>query len=142
MNPLIRQLESGQPAIGVWTAAMAAPRIAKVLAASDVDFIIVADVEHDIYSFPTLQQFLLGIQDYQRFRTQPRPAPPAVIVKIAHRAGWDPRYEIAESLKVGPAVGVWIPFVESGDDLARAISAVRDAETSAMGGLKPPPRPP
>jgi hypothetical protein len=51
-----------------------------------------------------------------------------VLVKLAHRAGWDSRYEIAESLKIGPAMGIWIPFVESAADLARAISAVRGCE--------------
>lgn len=137
LNPLIRLLESGRPAIGVWTGAIAAPRIAKALATSDVDF-IVADVEHDLYDFPTLQRFLLAVQDFsRRYRTEPRDAP-AVLVKLAHRAGWDPRYEIAETLKVGPAAGVWIPFVESRADLERAIAAVRGAETSAMGGLNIP----
>lgn len=152
MNPLIRLLESGRTAIGVWTGAIGAPRIAKTLATSDVDF-IVADVEHDLYDFPTLHRFLLEVQDFsRRYRAEPRrfdgaqrrPEPaegreaPAVIVKLAHRAGWDPRYEIAETLKVGAAAGVWIPFVESRADLERAISAVRGAETSAMAGMNIP----
>jgi len=136
-NRLIALLEAGKPAVGVWTAAVAAPRIAKVLATSDADY-IVADIEHDLYDFPTLHRFLLEVQDFSlRFRTEPRAAP-TVLVKLAHRAGWDPRYEIAESLKVGPAMGVWIPFVESRADLERAISAVRNAETSAMAGLNIP----
>ena len=41
-------------------------------------------------------------------------------------------------LKIGPAAGVWIPFVENRADLARAISSVRGAETSAMAGLNLP----
>ena len=136
-NRLIALLEAGKPAVGVWTAALAAPRISKVIATSDADY-IVADVEHDIYDFPTLHRFLLEVQDFSlRFRTEPRAAP-TVLVKLAHRAAWDPRYEIAESLKVGPAMGVWIPFVESRADLERAISAVRNAETSAMAGLNIP----
>lgn len=61
-----------------------------------------------------------------------------VLVKIATRATWDPRYEIAETLKVGPAAGVWIPFVESRADLERAVSAVRNAESSALGGFNIP----
>jgi len=136
-NRLIALLEAGKPAVGVWTAALAAPRITKVIATSDADY-IVADVEHDIYDFPTLHRFLLEVQDFSlRFRAEPRGAP-TVLVKLAHRAAWDPRYEIAESLKVGPAMGVWIPFVESRADLERAISAVRNAETSAMAGLNIP----
>ncbi len=136
-NRLIALLEAGKPAIGVWTGALSAPRIAKVLATSDVDY-IVADVEHDIYDFNMLHRFLLEIPDFSaRFRTEPRPAP-VVLVKLANRATWDPRYEIAESLKVGPAMGVWIPFVESRADLERAISAVRGAETSALAGVNIP----
>ncbi len=136
-NRLIALLEAGKPAIGVWTGAIAAPRVAKVLATSDADF-IVADVEHDIYDFNALHRFLLEVPDFSgRFRTEPRPAP-VVLVKLANRATWDPRYEIAESLKVGPAMGVWIPFVESRADLERAISAVRGAETSALAGLNVP----
>jgi 2-keto-3-deoxy-L-rhamnonate aldolase RhmA len=137
VNRLIALLEAGKPAIGVWTGALAAPRIAKVLATSEVDY-IVADVEHDVYDFGALRGFLLGVQDFSlRYRAEPRAAP-VVLVKLGHRATWDPRYEIAESLKVGPAMGVWIPFVESRADLERAITAVRNAETSALGGLNIP----
>lgn len=137
MNRLIALLESGKPAIGVWTGALSAPRIAKVLATSDADF-IVADVEHDIYDFNLLHRFLLEVQDFSnRYRTEPRVAP-VVLIKLANRGTWDPRYEIAESLKVGPAMGIWIPMVESRADLERAISAVRGAETSAMAGLNIP----
>lgn len=137
INRLISILEAGRPAIGVWTGALSAPRIVKVLATSDADF-IVADVEHDIYDFGMLHRFLLEVQDFNnRYRTEPRAAP-VVLVKLANRATWDPRYEIAESLKVGPAMGIWIPMVESRADLLRAISAVRGAETSAMAGLNIP----
>jgi 4-hydroxy-2-oxoheptanedioate aldolase len=137
INRLISILESGRPAIGVWTGALSAPRIAKVLATSDADFIVV-DVEHDIYDFGMLHRFLLEVQDFSnRYRTEPRVAP-VVLVKLANRATWDPRYEIAESLKVGPAMGIWIQMVESRADLLRAISAVRGAETSAMAGLNIP----
>ena len=136
-NRLIALLEEGKSAIGVWTGALSAPRVAKVLATSDADF-IVADVEHDLYDFNMLHRFLLEVQDFsRRFRPEPRDAP-VVLVKLAHRAAWDPRYEIAESLKVGLALGIWIPMVESRADLERAISAVRGAETSALEGLNVP----
>ncbi len=136
-NHLIALLEAGKPVVGVWTGALSAPRIAKVLATSDADY-IVADVEHDIYDFNALHRFLLEIQDFSnRFRTEPRVAP-TVLVKLANRGTWDPRYEIAESLKVGPAMGIWIPMVENRADIERAVSAVRGAETSAMAGLNIP----
>jgi 4-hydroxy-2-oxoheptanedioate aldolase len=137
MNRLIALLEAGRPAIGVWTGALSAPRMAKVLAISDADF-IVADVEHDLYDFSMLHRFLLEVQDFSlRYRTEPRVAP-VVLVKLGNRATWDPRYEIAESLKAGPAMGIWLPMVESRADLERAISAVRGAETSALAGLNIP----
>jgi 4-hydroxy-2-oxoheptanedioate aldolase len=137
MNSLISILESGRPAIGIRTGALTSPRIVKTLATSDVDFIVV-DIEHEIYDFGMLHRFLLEVQDFSnRYRTEPRVAP-AVLVKLAHRATWDPRYEITESLKVGPSMGIWIPTVEGRADLERAISAVRGAETSALEGLDIP----
>jgi 2-keto-3-deoxy-L-rhamnonate aldolase RhmA len=136
-NNVIALLESGKPAIGVWTGALAAPRIAKVLATSDADF-IVADVEHDIYDFQALHTFLLEIADFHyRYRTQPRPAP-AVLVKLAHRGGWDPRYEISEVMRVGPAVGVWVPIVESGAEMQRIVSTFGQSEQSGLEGLNLP----
>lgn len=136
-NPLIARLEAGKPALGVWTGATAAPRIARVLATSDADF-IVADVEHEVPDFARLRGFLLEIQDFSaRYRATPRPAP-AVLVKLGQRAGWDARFEIAQTLKLGAVAGVWIPFVETRADLERAISAVRGAETSALAGLNIP----
>lgn len=136
-NPLIARLAAGKAALGVWTGATAAPRVARVLATSDADF-IVADVEHELPDFARLRGFLLDVQDFSaRYRTKPRQAP-AVLVKLGQRASWDARFEIAQTLKLGPVAGVWIPFVESHADLERAISAVRGAETSAFGGLNIP----
>ncbi len=131
---LISLLAAGKPAVGVWTGAVGAPRIAHVLATSDVDF-IVADIEHDIYDFRTLHSFLLEVFDFSaRYRAQPRPAP-AVLVKLAHRAGWDPRYEISETMRVGPATGVWVPQVESGAEMQRAISEFEQSEQTGLEGI-------
>jgi 4-hydroxy-2-oxoheptanedioate aldolase len=136
-NNVVSLVAAGKPAVGVWTGALAAPRIAKVLATSDADF-IVADVEHDIYDFQALHTFLLEIADFhQRYRTQPRPAP-AVLVKLAHRGGWDPRYEISEVMRVGPAVGVWVPIVESGAEMQRIVSTFAQSEQSGLEGLNLP----
>src|SRR5512147_2514497 len=111
-NTVISLLAAGKPAIGVWTGAIPATRIAKVLATSDADF-IVADLDHDIYDFRALLSFLLEIAGFHhRYRMQSR-AMPNVLVKLAHRGGWDPRYEISEVMRVGPAAGVWVPIVES-----------------------------
>jgi 2-keto-3-deoxy-L-rhamnonate aldolase RhmA len=133
-NNLISLLAAGKPAVGIWTGATGAPRIAKVLATSDADF-IVADIEHDIYDFRTLHSFLLEVSDFSaRYRPQPRPAP-AVLVKLAHRAGWDPRYEISETMRVGPATGIWVPQVESRAEMERAISEFEQSEQTGLEGV-------
>lgn len=137
VNRLIAKLETGKPVIGVLAGAIAAPRIAKVLGTSDLDFIL-ADLEHEVHDFGALRHFVFGVNDFsQRYREEARPAP-SVLVKLGHRAGWDTRYEIAEVLKVAPTVGVCIPFVESRADLEKVISAVRHAETSALAGINVP----
>lgn len=133
-NNVVSLLAAGKPAIGIWTGALPATRIAKVLATSDSDF-IVADLEHDIYDFQALHRFLLEVADFNnRYRTQPRPAP-GVLVKLAHRGGWDPRYEISEVMRVGPSVGVWVPIVESGAEAARIVSAFGQAEQPGLEGV-------
>jgi 2-keto-3-deoxy-L-rhamnonate aldolase RhmA len=133
-NDLISLLAAGKPAVGVWTGATAAPRIAKVLATSDADF-IVADIEHEIYDFPTLHRFVLEIQDFSlRFRSTPR-ATPAVLVKLGHRGGWDPRFEIAETMRLGPVTGVWVPFVENASEMKRIISTFDHPEQTALQGV-------
>ena len=63
---------------------------------------------------------------------------PNVLVKLAHRAGWDPRYEISEVLRVGPAVGVWVPMVESGAETQRIMSPFTQAEQTGFEGLNLP----
>lgn len=137
VNRLIAKLETGKPVFGILAGTIAAPRIAKVLGTSDLDFIL-ADLEHEVHDFGALRHFVLGVNDFsQRYREEARPAP-SVLVKLGHRAGWDARYEIAEALKVAPTVGVCVPFVESRVDLEKVISAVRHAETTALAGMNVP----
>jgi 2-keto-3-deoxy-L-rhamnonate aldolase RhmA len=133
-NNVIRLLAAGKPVIGIWTGALNAPRIAKVLATSDADF-IVTDVEHEIYDFNALHAFLLEVPDFsQRYRTTPRPTP-GVLVKLAHRGGWDPQYEISEAMRVGPALGVWIPIVESRAEVEQAVATFHQAEQPGLEGM-------
>ena len=136
-NNIVALLAAGKPAIGVWTGAIPAPRIARVLATSDADF-IVADLEHDIYDFNALHSFLLEIADFHhRYRTGTR-AMPNVLVKLAHRGAWDPRYEISEVMRVGPAAGIWVPIVESRAETERIVSTFNQAEQSALEGYNIP----
>ena len=136
-NNLVSLLAAGKPVVGVWTGATGAPRIAKVLGTSDADF-IVADIEHEIYDFPALHRFVLEIQDFSlRYRTAPR-ATPGVIVKLGHRAGWDPRFEIAETMRLGPITGVMVPMVESGAEMQRIVSTFAQSEQTALQGVNVP----
>jgi 2-keto-3-deoxy-L-rhamnonate aldolase RhmA len=132
LNPLIGMLEAGGVAVGAWTSGWSSPRIAKVVATAGADF-IVADMEHDVYDLAMMQRFMLQVSDFaQRFG---QGQVPPILVKLGHRAAWDPRYEIAEMLRIGPAMGIWIPFVESAGDLQRALSAARRSEGFAHAGL-------
>lgn len=136
-NTLVSLLAAGKPAVGVWTGATGAPRIAKVLGTSDADF-IVADIEHEIYDFPSLHRFVLEIQDFSlRYRTAPR-ATPGVIVKLGHRGAWDPRFEIAETMRLGPITGVMVPMVESGAEMQRIVSTFAQSEQTALQGVNVP----
>jgi 2-keto-3-deoxy-L-rhamnonate aldolase RhmA len=136
-NRLIAKLEKGRTVFGVLGGSIAAPRIAKVLGTSDLDFIL-ADLEHEVLDFGDLRHFVLGVEDFsRRFRQDSEPAP-SILVKLGHRGGWDARYEVGEVLKIAPTMGVCIPFVESRADLEKVISAVRNAETSALAGMNVP----
>jgi 2-keto-3-deoxy-L-rhamnonate aldolase RhmA len=131
---MVALLAAGKPVVGVWTGATGAPRIAKVLGTSDADF-IVADIEHEIYDFNSLHRFVLEIQDFSlRYRTAPR-ATPGVIVKLGHRSGWDPRFEIAETMRLGPVTGVMVPMVESGPEMQRIVSTFAQSEQTALQGV-------
>jgi 4-hydroxy-2-oxoheptanedioate aldolase len=133
-NHLVGLLAAGKPAVGVWTGATGAPRIAKVLGTSDADF-IVADIEHEIYDFNSLHRFVLEIQDFSlRYRTAPR-GTPGVIVKLGHRAGWDPRFEIAETMRLGPVTGVMVPMVESAAEMRQIVSTFEQSEQTALQGM-------
>ncbi len=133
-NNLIQMLTAGKPAIGIWSGTTPATRATRVLATSDADF-IVADIEHEIYDFPTLHRFVLEVADFSaRYRATPKPMP-AVLVKLGHRGGWDPRQEIAETMRVGPVTGVWVPIVESGAEMARIVSTFSQSEQTALEGI-------
>lgn len=133
-NNLIQMLVAGKPAIGIWSGTTPSTRATRVLATSDADF-IVADIEHEVYDFPTLHRFVLEVADFsQRYRATPK-SMPAVLVKTGHRGGWDPRQEIAETMRLGPITGVWVPIVESGAEMARIVSTYGQAEQTALEGV-------
>ena len=60
---------------------------------------------------------------------------PGVIVKLGHRGGWDPRFEIAETMRLGPITGVMVPMVESGAEMQRIVSTFAQSEQTALQGV-------
>ena len=82
-----------------------------------------------------VHRFVLEVADFsQRYRATPKPMP-AILVKLGHRGGWDPRQEIAETMRVGPITGVWVPIVESGAEMARIVSTFGQSEQTALEGI-------
>jgi 2-keto-3-deoxy-L-rhamnonate aldolase RhmA len=79
---------------------------------------------------------MMDVQDGPRYGWgEPGVPLPSILVKLAHRGTWDPRHDIAQSFKMGPVVGVFVPFVESRADLEKAISAARNPEILQLKGI-------
>jgi 4-hydroxy-2-oxoheptanedioate aldolase len=135
-NRLIGLFEAGKPAIGMYVGARA-PNMARVMGTSGLDFIII-DMEHGIYDYREVHQYMMDVQDGPRYGWGEPAAPlPSILVKIGHRGTWDPRHDIAQSFKTGPVVGVFVPFVESRAELEKAISAARVPEILQLEGIPP-----
>jgi 4-hydroxy-2-oxoheptanedioate aldolase len=133
-NRLISIFESGKAAIGMYIGARA-PNMARVVGTSGLDFIIV-DMEHDVYDYGEVHQYMMDVQDAPRHGWgRPGTPLPSILVKLAHRGTWDPRHDIAHSFKTGPVVGVFVPFVENRADLEKAISAARNPEMLQLEGI-------
>jgi 4-hydroxy-2-oxoheptanedioate aldolase len=133
-NRLISLFESGKAAIGMYVGARA-PNMARVVGTSGLDFIII-DMEHDVYDYREVRQYMMDVQDAPRYGWGAPGVPlPSILIKLAHRGTWDPRHDIAHSFKMGPVVGVFVPFVESRADLEKAISAARNPEILQLEGI-------
>jgi 4-hydroxy-2-oxoheptanedioate aldolase len=136
VNRLIELFEAGKPAIGMYVGARA-PNMARVMGTSGLDFIII-DMEHGIYDYREVHQYMMDVQDGPRYGWgEPGTPLPSLLVKIGHRGTWDPRHDIAQSFKTGPVVGIFVPFVESRADLEKAISAARVPEILQLEGIPP-----
>jgi 4-hydroxy-2-oxoheptanedioate aldolase len=133
-NRLISLFEAGKAAIGMYIGARA-PNMARVVGTSGLDFIII-DMEHDVYDYREVHQYMMDVQDAPRYGWGNPGVPlPSILIKLAHRGTWDPRHDIAHSFKMGPVVGVFVPFVENRADLEKAISAARHPEILELHGV-------
>ena len=133
-NRLISLFEAGKPAIGMYIGARASS-MARVVGTSGLDCIII-DMEHEAYDYPAVHRYMMDVQDARRYGAGTPGTPlPSILVKLGHRGTWDPRHDISHSFKMGPVVGVFVPFVESRADLEKAISAARNPEMLQLEGV-------
>ncbi len=117
----------------------------RMLRTSALDFIII-DMEHEAYDFSAVEDVLLGLRE-QPFsrpvleqaagmeprRNSPRPplaGPPVPVplVKIGRLGREHVQFEVRHALKLG-AMGVFVPYAETGAEVAAAVAAARKPES-------------
>jgi 2-keto-3-deoxy-L-rhamnonate aldolase RhmA len=142
-NRLISQLEQGQSVLGL-TIENRSVESGRWLRASGLDFVVI-DLEHQLYDFTAMRDFVLGLHEQPfsndviehvaasapaRFSPPffPPLKPPTVLVKLARRGQDGISFDVRHSLKMG-AMGVFIPFVESGAAVETAVEAAKNAES-------------
>jgi 4-hydroxy-2-oxoheptanedioate aldolase len=101
-------LTAGSQQIGIWCA-IPEPGHAEALAGCGFDWMLI-DTEHSVVTLPTVQAMLQG--------TAPYPTHAAV------RPGWNDPVEIKRLLDAG-AQTILVPYVQTAEEAARAVSAVR-----------------
>jgi 2-keto-3-deoxy-L-rhamnonate aldolase RhmA len=136
VNGLIARLQEGDPVVGL-NIANRTVETGRLLRASGLDFVVI-DMEHQLYDFNPVRDVVLGLHE-QPFapaaldeaisRGIVTPArPPTVLVKIARRGADGIRFDVRHALKMG-AMGVFVPFTESGADVAVAVEAATRSES-------------
>jgi 2-keto-3-deoxy-L-rhamnonate aldolase RhmA len=142
-NRLISQLEQGQSVLGL-TIENKSVESGRWLRASGLDFVVI-DLEHQLYDFTAMRELVLGIHE-QPFSNEviehvsasapasnsppffPPLEAPTVLVKLAKRGDDGISFDVRHSLKMG-AMGVFVPFVESGAAVEAAVEAAKNAES-------------
>jgi 2-keto-3-deoxy-L-rhamnonate aldolase RhmA len=136
VNGLIARLQEGQPVMGL-NIANRTVETGRLLRTSGLDFVVI-DMEHQLYDFSPVRDVVLGLHE------QPFPSaaldeaiargivmparPPTVLVKIARRGADGIRFDVRHALKMG-AMGVFVPFTESGAEVAVAVEAATRSES-------------
>jgi 4-hydroxy-2-oxoheptanedioate aldolase len=107
-NSFKAALRAGQKQIGIWCS-IPGPGNAEAIASCGYDWMLI-DTEHTVTDLPTVQAMLQAAAPY----------PTHVIV----RPGWNDAVEIKRLLDAG-AQTLLIPYVQSAEEAARAVAAVR-----------------
>lgn len=123
INRSIETLEKDQPIFGLFTANFSVSN-ARGLARSGLDYILI-DMEHTPFNTQILQEFLLSLTDkmaiVEQGNTQMRTTP---IVRLPTNGRNDPEWLVKQILDVG-AFGIMFPYVETAEEAARAVAAMR-----------------
>ncbi|MFN3845326.1 MAG: HpcH/HpaI aldolase family protein [Paracoccaceae bacterium] len=107
-NPFKAALRQGRPQIGIWCS-IPGPAHAEAMATCGFDWMLI-DTEHTVTDLPTVQAMLQAVAAY----------PTHAIV----RPGWNDAVEIKRLLDAG-AQTLLIPYVQTADEAAHAVAAVR-----------------
>jgi 4-hydroxy-2-oxoheptanedioate aldolase len=123
INRSIETLAKGDSIFGLFSGDFSLAN-ARALARSNLDYVLI-DMEHTAFDMETLQAFLLGMTDKQTIarqgNTQMRTTP---FVRIPVNGRNDPEWIVKQVLDIG-VMGIMFPYVESGDEARRAVSAMR-----------------
>jgi 4-hydroxy-2-oxoheptanedioate aldolase len=135
INRSIETLAKGDSIFGLFSGDFSLAN-ARALARSNLDYVLI-DMEHTAFSMETLQEFLLGMTDKQAIarqgNTQMRTTP---FVRIPVNGRNDPEWIVKQVLDIG-VMGIMFPYIESGDEARRAVSAMRYPQ--ARGAANPTP---
>lgn len=107
-NPFKAALREGKPQIGIWCS-IPGPGSAEAMATCGFDWLLI-DTEHTVTDLPTVQAMLQAVAAH----------PTHAIV----RPGWNDAVEIKRLLDAG-AQTLLIPYVQTAEEAARAVAAVR-----------------
>lgn len=107
-NPFKAALAAGRPQIGIWCS-IPEPGHAEALAGCGFDWMLI-DTEHTTASLATVQSMLQAAAPYP--------------THAAVRPGWNDAVEIKRLLDAG-AQTLLVPYVQSADEAAAAVAAVR-----------------
>jgi 4-hydroxy-2-oxoheptanedioate aldolase len=107
-NTFKAALAEGRQQIGLWCSIPGAG-VAEALAGCGFDWLLI-DTEHTVTDLPTVQAMLAAAAPYP--------------VHCAVRPGWNDAVEIKRLLDAG-AQTILVPYVQSAEEAARAVAAVR-----------------
>ena len=142
INRAIESLAQGRPIFGL-SISNRSVDTGKMLRSSGLDFFVI-DMEHEVYDFPAVQDLLLGLREQpfsQAFIEAAKAAfpdvavpPPTPMVKIGRLGREQIEFDVRHALKLG-ALGVFIPYTESKEEIALAVRAATKPESQYVPGL-------